>query len=547
MKSVCCGLFALALLLAAAPAPAQSPESYRGMLTARDRSAKLPPPQHLANFVQNGKLRLSLRDAILLMLENNSAIRVDESQIEYRKFSLLGSFQPFDPILQSSLNINRYSSPGYSQLQGVGESNTSTLNTLTQTGQLTYSQTFSPGTSFQAAVSSSKSGTNSSFNYFNPYFNSTLNLQFTQPLLRRAGRFANTAPILIARRSLDQSKANFSAEVNDALQQLIGQYWAAVQARGALDVQQRFLKLAQVSYDRDKRALQLGALPPLDIYRSESEVAARRVQVIQAQYALSQAEEGLRILIGADRDPTIHKLPLDLTENPEPSGRLRTVDPEQALQQALDQRPEVEAAKDALQNDADSIRLAKNQVKPNLSLSGFYQSSGLGGNQYSLTTGQLIQSGGFGSSFNQVFGFGEPGYGGSLTLTLPFRNRGAKASLGSAYVSRSRDLSSAGQVREQITQEVSNAARQLEEAKMALTASMDSFDLAKKTLASEQRKYELGAETNFFVLDAQTRLAQAELVLLQTQINYRVALSDLDHATGGLLSPYRIAVEKLSK
>ncbi|HVC48121.1 MAG TPA: TolC family protein [Terracidiphilus sp.] len=547
MKSVCCGLFALALLLAAAPAPAQSPESYRGMLTARDRSAKLPPPQHLANFVQNGKLRLSLRDAILLMLENNSAIRVDESQIEFRKFSLLGSFQPFDPILQSSLNINRYSSPGYSQLQGVGESNTSTLNTLTQTGQLTYSQTFSPGTSFQAAVSSSKSGTNSSFNYFNPYFNSTLNLQFTQPLLRGAGRFANTALILIARRSLDQSKANFSAEVNDALQQLIGQYWAAVQARGALDVQQRSLKLAQVSYDRDKRALQLGALPPLDIYRSESEVAARRVQVIQAQYALSQAEEGLRILIGADRDPTIHKLPLDLTENPEPSGRLRTVDPEQALQQALDQRPEVEAAKDALQNDADSIRLANNQLKPNLSLSGFYQSSGLGGNQYSLTTGQLIQSGGFGSSFNQVFGFGEPGYGGSLTLTLPFRNRGAKASLGSAYVSRSRDLSSAGQVREQITQQVSNAARQLEEAKMALTASMDSFDLAKKTLASEQRKYELGAETNFFVLDAQTRLAQAELVLLQTQINYRVALSDLDHATGGLLSPYRIAVEKLSK
>jgi hypothetical protein len=114
-------LFALVAVL---PAPSQSPESYRGMLTARVRSNKLPPPQHLADFIQDGKLTLSLRDAILLTLENSSNVQIEETQIEFQKFNLLSQFQPFDPVVQSSLNINRYYSPSYSQLQGVGISAT---------------------------------------------------------------------------------------------------------------------------------------------------------------------------------------------------------------------------------------------------------------------------------------------------------------------------------------------------------------------------------------------------------------------------------------
>jgi outer membrane protein TolC len=74
-----------------------------------------------------------------------------------------------------------------------------------------------------------------------------------------------------------------------------------------------------------------------------------------------------------------------------------------------------------------------------------------------------------------------------------------------------------------------------------------SFDLAKKSLAADQRKFELGAETNFFVLDSQKRLAQAELVLIQAQTGYQVALAAIGHATGDLISPYRLQVEAASK
>ena len=319
---------------------------------------------------------------------------------------------------------------GTNQLQGVGVSGNSTLNSLTQSGQITYNQTFQTGTHLQVQLGSTKTSTNSTFYFFNPYVSSSLNLQFTQPLLRNRGRFANRAPVIIARRILEQSRANFEAEVNDAILAAVRQYWAVVQARGNLQVEQKSLEAADVSYQRDKRALELGALPPLDIYRSESEVASRRVQMIQAEYTLKQTEDALRVTIGASQDPYFGALDLDLTEQPDPAGELRTIDAATALQQAQAERPEVLAARYALANDDTSIRLAHNQLKPDLSLNAFYQSNGLGGDQFSLTTGQLISQGGVGSSFGQLFGFGFPAYGGTLTLNLPIKNRAAQAALG---------------------------------------------------------------------------------------------------------------------
>lgn len=526
---------------------AQSGESYRSLLTPSVRTGKLSSPDHLKAYLQDGKIRISLRDAILLALENDSDIRLQESQIESRKFALLSTFQPFDPSLQSYFQVNRYSYPTYTQLQGVGVSGNTVQNNLSQAGQINYVQTFTTGTNVQAGVTTTRSSTNNSYYFFNPNYSSNLNLQFTQPLLRNAGRFANLAPIKIARKGLEQSRASFEASVNDTVLLVVSQYWTAVQARGTLDVQRKAVELADASYQRDKRALELGALPPLDISRSESEVAARKVAQIQAAYALTQAEEALRLIIGADQDPQFRSAGLELSEDPQPPRDLQAVSLDSALSQALANRPELSASADALAADDFSVRLAKNQLKPNLSLSGFYTSNGLGGSQYDLVTGKLLSSGGFGSSFNQLFGFSYPGYGGQLTLTLPIRNRGAQSQLGQALVSKEHDLYSARQVRELITRQVRDAVEQLETAEVSLDAATKSVDLARKSLAADQRKYELGAETIFYVLDSQSRLAQAELALLQARVGYQLAQASIQHAQGTLLAPFRLEFDSLSK
>jgi outer membrane protein len=517
-------------------------QSFRDLLRPQMRSPKLQDPQHLHDYVRDGKLQLSLHDAILLTLENNSAIQVQEVQVESAKFSLLRAYEPFDPTLQSVDLVNRYSSPGFSQVQGPG-----TFSQLSHQGQLAFTQTFATGTNIQATLLGTRSSNNSGFYFINPYWSTSLNLQFTQPLLRNRWRFENLAPVIIARRNLQQSRATFESQVNDALRRTVAQYWDVVRTRGNLDVFQQSLEAAQASYQRDKRALELGALPPLDIYRSESEVASRRVQVIQAEYMLKQAEDTLRFTIGADQDNYVAALDLQLTEKPDPVGELKVIDVGTALQEAMQKRPEVDAMKQALRGDDVNVRLAQNHLQPDLSLTGFYQSSGIAGNQYSLTTGQLTSTGGLGTSFNQLFGFSYPGYGATLTLNLPIRNRAAHADFGSALVLRRRDLYSEQQVREQIILDVNNAVHQLEEAKLTLEGGKAALDLAEKTLSADQRKYELGSETVFFLLDAQTRVATARAGLLQAQIDYQNALAAVDYATGNLLQSYQIQIAGMTK
>jgi len=174
----------------------------------------------------------------------------------------------------------------------------------------------------------------------------------------------------IAQRTLAQTRANFEAEVNDIIFQVVTQYWNVVQARRNLAVQKESLDEAQKSYERDKHSRQLGALPPLDIYRSESQVASRRVSEIQAEYAVKQTEDQFRRIIGADVDPNIRALDLDLTEEPNPSGTLLDVDIPTALGKALQYRPEVLSVRQQLAGDDMNIRLARNNTEPQLSISG---------------------------------------------------------------------------------------------------------------------------------------------------------------------------------
>jgi HAE1 family hydrophobic/amphiphilic exporter-1 len=530
-------LLAVCLLIGSnLPSLAQRDEGYKELMTPQLRSDKLGTPEHLRSYVVDGKIRLSLRDAVVLTLENNSLVHVQETQVEGAKFSVLGAHAPFDPAVVSSYNLTSSTASPFTQLQGTGGFNLNVKDT-TRSFQAAYSQTFETGTNVQAGFSSSKYSSNYFLFLFNPYIASALTLQFTQPLLRNGWLTANRAPIVIARRNLQQSRANFAAEVNDNVLQAVTQYWAVVQARGSLEVARSSMNAAETTYKRDKRALELGALPPLDIYRSESQVASRRVQVIQSEYALKQAEDQMRLTIGADQDPYLQALDLELTEKPDPEGELLSTDTAAALQKALTKRPELDAAQAALAGDETRIRLAHNHLLPQLDLQGNYASNGVGGTSLN-NTNQLVTS----SSLSQLFGFGYPTYTAQLSLNFPLRNRAAQAELGSALVSRRSDLYSQRRLQEQITLDVSNAVHQLEQAKLTIVAGKEALDLAKKNMSAEQRKYELGSGTIFLVLEAQMEVATAEQSLLQAEVGYQLALATVDHATGELLEPYHVQI-----
>jgi len=502
-------------------------------------AASLPAPQGLEDHVANGKLVLTLDDSIRLALANNTDIYINRSQIDFALDNLGRSHSPFDPVATSSFSDSRAKSPTTNQTQGAP-----ILDTLSQSAGLGYSQTFQTGTNLQASVSGNKSSTNSNLAFVNPSLSTNAQFTLTQPLLRNFGFFPNRAPIFIAQNNLKQARANFTSEVNGVILQVIQDYWSVVLARENLDVQRKSLDEAQKSYDHDKKALSLGALPPLDIYRSESQVASRRVGVIQAEYALKQTADNFRRDIGADLDPNFRALDLDLTDQPGPAGELPSIDIASALTRALANRPEFEVAREQLASDELTIRLAHNNLKPDLELSAFYSGNGVAGNQFNLNTTppQLTSSTGFGDGFSQTFHFTFPAYGASLTLNLPVRRHSAQANLADALVSRSRDQYQERRTNQSITLEVTNAVHSLEQAKLSMEAAKVARDLAEETLHADERKYELGAETVFFVLDAQNQLAQAEQSLIQAQVSYQLAVAQLDHATGDLLDHHHVQI-----
>ena len=535
-------LIACVLIGAACRAQSSSARaSLREALAANSRqtarsASTAAVPQTFRDFVVDGKLHLSLQDAVFLTLANNSNVRINQLPVETAKNAIERAFQPFDPVATSSFNAQRSTSP----LSNVVVEGVSTLSALNQQSSMGYSQLFGTGTRLDTSFGATRLSSNSTRNLLNPSLSTSLQLRLMQPLLRGFGLFPNRAPIVIARRGLEQSRASFAAQVNDTILQAVNQYWNVVHTRENLALQRKSLEQAEASYQRDKRALELGALSPLDIYRSESQVASRRLSVLQAEYALKQAQDQLRFTLGANQDPYVGALDLDLTEQPEPVGELLTMDAAKALEQALAQRPELEALRLAAANDETSIRLARNTLLPDLRLNGTYSTSGLAGNRPGVQAGLT-------DSLDQVFNASFPTYGVGLTLNLPIRNRAAQASLGDALVSRDKNTFSDRLTREQIKLEVNSAVHNLESAELSMAAAKDAVDLAQKNLAAEQRKYELGTQTIFFVLEAQTELAQAELSLVQEQIAYQNSMAAIDHATASLADRYHIQISDLSR
>ncbi len=481
--------FAVILGVPALAQDATRLETLLGISSGRQKPASpLLGPQGLQDHITNGKLVLSLDDTIRLALSNNTDIRIDRSQIEFAQNSLLRAHGPFDSLVTSSFADNRSKSRTIAETQGA------------------------------------------------PILNNLF-------LLRNFGLFPNRAPILIAQRNLKQADAFFQAEVNDIILRTVGNYWSVVLARESLVVQRKSLEEAQKSYEHDKKALSLGALPPLDIYRSESQVASRRVGVIQAEYALKQAEDQFRQVVGADLDPAIRVLDLELIDQPEPLGDMPNTDIATALARALANRPEFEAVRQQLASDELSIRLAHNSLKPDLELSGFYAGNGAAGNKFDTATPpNPIGKTGLGDSLSQTFHFTYPSYGAILSLSLPVKNHSAEANLADAVVSRRRDQYQERRTNQNITLEVTNSVHALEEAKLTMEAAKVAVNLARESLHADERKYELGAEPVFFVLDAQTQLAQAELNLIQAQANFQIAVARLDHATGDLLEHHHVQI-----
>jgi outer membrane protein TolC len=544
--------FFVSLLLAAAafgqlasfPKPAYFRETFARPVT----DVQLKSPARLDDYVVGGNLELSLRAYLDLVMANNTDIAIQRLTVDVAQNAITRAFARFDPLATASFSSTQQRTQAEDELTGA-----TTLKQLSQPANFTYSQTLPTGLQYQVDFSALKLSTNSGYYYYNPSISSSLALTLSQPLIKNRGEFINRLPITVATSTLRKTQYDLKTSLLQLVSNAENAYWDAVLARENLRVAESARDLADQALKRAERELSLGALSPLDIYNPQQQYATSQIGVSQAQYALRQTEDALRRQMGADLDSHIRTLPIVLTETASPEVDAPPIDAEKEVQKGLAARPDLKSAVQSLDIDDLGIRGAKNELLPDLELTGGYTTQGLGGvfyaSSFNPVTGLPVSAvpaavpGGFGDALSQMFGFGYPMYSFGLTLSLPIKNHLASADMADALVAKKRDALNVRTVRQQVRLDVLTAVSQVESSKDAMKLSVVARDFSRKYMEAEQKKLELGNSTFFFVLQAQGALETAESSVVQNAVGYRRNLMNLLLRTGELLEERGIVVQ----
>jgi outer membrane protein TolC len=523
------------------------PNYFRETFQKTQMKVELRSPVRLRDFVADGKLELSLKHFLELVMSNNTDVQIQLLTLETPKNNIESVFGLWDPTAQASFSTTRSTSIPTSATDA--RSTGAATKSLTQPYSLQYQQTLPTGTQYTLLFSGAKSSQTNSFRSYNPSLTSGLQFLVSQPLIKNRGAYVNRLPLMQAQSMYKMSEAQLRSQLINLINTAENAYWNVISARETLRVKEKARDAANEYMKYMQQQLDLGALSPLDIYNPKAALAAAEVDVSQAKFSLTQSEDMLRKQIAADLDPDVRQLPIVLTEAVElgPSESL-PVDHEAAVQKALTINPTIVQAVQKLDYDDLGIQSAKNGLMPQLNLTASYTTNGQGGIYYpgsTLVSGDpaLPIPGGIADALSQMFGFGYPTYRAGLTLTLPIRNRTASATMANALVSKKSDALTLRTQQQSVRLNVLNAITGLEGAKESLNLAVVQRDYSQKNADAMMEKYKLGAETNQNVIFAQRDLATAESTVVNAQVTVRKSLVNLLTQTGELLDARGIVVK----
>ena len=557
----------------------------------RSAEPSLTNSPRIEQLLQNGKLMLSLQDAISLALENNLAIDVerytpwlDEVNLLRAKSGING-LVPFDPTLTGNLNVQDSVTPLNNPLfAGVIPTASTTPTTQAPPAfvqhignvNLQYNQYFPTGTEFQAGMTNNRTSSNFGFfNLYNPDVQSALTVTVTQPLLRGFGTLPNTRLIIEAKRTIKVGLSQLEQQVMATTAQASNDYWELVYARENVKVEEAAVGVSQQLYEENSRRLQIGTLSSLDVLTAQSQVASDRQALVQAQSV--QLQDETTLLNDITKDPLSGPLlraeiiPTTAISTPDTGENIQIED---AVREAWQKRPELRQAALNLENAGTDVKATKNELLPSVNIFGQYVASGLGGVQTSATTTPtgallaglpvvdgagnpipgLFQSsavttsspvvfpGGVGQDLSRVFRGNYSTFEGGINFTLPIRNRAAQADNAQALLNERQQKTQYRQEQNAIFVSVRNALIALQEDRASLAAAEEARKLAVQTLQDEQEKYRLGASTSYNVVLRSRDVTTAEGVELRDRINLLEDELKFNQAMGRTLEINRIDV-----
>lgn len=286
----------------------------------------------------------------------------------------------FDPIITGNLQYDHLSQLASSIFSGVLPG--TELHQNTQTYDFTYQQAFHWGTNLSIGFNNSRITTNSFFTALSPQLNSNFRFTLTQPLLQGFGFPANTRFIHLAKNNRELSDVAFRLQVITTVDQLENLYWDLVYAYENARVQNESLAFAQKTLSDTKKQVDIGSLAPIEVVRAQSTVAQDQQQVTNAQTNL-QLEQLLmkNALTRTLKDPVLANAEVIPTSTMEIPKEELVIPTEELVNDALRNRAELVESRIDLNSREYSNKAVRSALLPTLNAFAYYGGAGLGGAQ----------------------------------------------------------------------------------------------------------------------------------------------------------------------
>jgi outer membrane protein TolC len=468
--------------------------------------------------------------------------------------STLGIGSPitsFDPVLTGTLQMDRDYALSSSALNGqaVTNSNTGTAN-------LAYQQGFQWGTNMSVGFNNTHLTTSGPLTALSPDVASNFQFRLTQQLLQGFGFLPNRRYIQIAKNNREISDVAFRLQIITTVDQIENLYWDLVYAYENMRVQQEALAFAQRTLEDDKKQVQLGTLPPIQVASAESSVSTDQQALTLARTNLELQELLMKNALSRNlEDATLagaDVIPTSTIQLPQQEPVVPTQD---LINDAISHRAELAESRIDLTTRDLNNKAVRNGMLPTLDLYAYYGGSGLGGTlnpnaTYCPTSGSssgiCIQKSripsqflngpvGYGSALSQMIDSTAPDKGVGLSLNIPLRNREGMANQVRAELEYRQAQVRLQQLENQVRIEVRNAQFDVEQNRAAVDAAQAAVAFERQTLNADQQKLAVGVGTPTTVLQDQSTLTTTESNLVSAMAAYEKSQVEMDRATGLLL------------
>jgi len=501
-------------------------------------------------------LPLSLTELTKLVLQNNLDIAIQDINEESRRQALVGTYGAYDPSLSATLSTSSDRRISTSNFDTAGSG-----TTISDRSNWNFSfnqSVMKTGGSMRANWNSGRNETNSNSATFNPSFSSNLSFTYTQPLLRNL-RIDNTRnQIKLANLDLELNDVQFKQSVTTTIANVQSRYWDLVSAIRNYEIQRRAVELAQINLRDQRRRLEVGTVPPIDVTTAEASVTSRELNLITAEDRILQTQNQLRQLVSNDRNSDIWKRVIVPTDTPD--FREYKIDAETAVAIALQNRPEMEQSRISVTRlDLQSV-LYQNNKKWGLDLNTSFQTSGQAGPQSCRRdpfTGncQIIDGspvlavnpdmvGAVPTAYKTMFTNPGTNWSVQFTVNVPLRNRSLETQIAQNEISKRQELMRRRQQEQNIQVDVLNALQSLESSRKQVTAAEVARKTAELQYDGEVKRNEAGLTQNYRVLEVQQQLSNQEYQELQALISYKQAVITLQRVMYNLLDASEFTIAR---